>query len=74
MFTDETNVGKYVARQDTKIAEYVPDVPVCERIAIENAGNCNALPLEEAFNTCVLPPECDSATVRYYCEINWVQP
>ena len=68
-FAEETNVGRYVARRDAKLAEYEPDVPECERIALLNAANCNALPLEEATAECGLPPECDSAGVRYYCEI-----
>ena len=69
-FAEDTNVGRYVARRDAKIAEYEPDVPVCESIAIENAANCNALPLDEASSTCSLPKECDSAGIRYYCEIS----
>lgn len=68
-FAEGTNVRAYVERRDTKLAEYEPEVPECERIAIENAANCNALPLEEATNECELPEECDSAGVRYYCEM-----
>lgn len=68
-FEEDTNVGRYVARKDAKIAEYEPDVPECENIAIENAANCNALPLDEATSTCALPPQCDSAGVRFYCEL-----
>ena len=68
-FAEDTNVGAYVERRDAKLAEYEPEVPECERIAIENAANCNALPLEDATDTCELPEECDSAGVKYYCEI-----
>ena len=70
-FAEDTNVGRYVARRDAKIAEYEPDVPECERIALLNAANCNALPLEEAvaIGACDLPEECDSAGVRFYCEM-----
>lgn len=69
-FTEDTNVGRYVARRDAKIAEYEPDVPECERVALLNAANCNALPLEEATAECGLPEECDRAGVRYYCEMD----
>ena len=68
-FAEGTNVAAYVERRDAQIAEYEPEVPECERIAIENAANCNALPLEDATDTCELPEECDSAGVKYYCEI-----
>jgi len=64
-------VGRYVERRDAKIAEYEPNVPECERIALLNAANCNALPLAEAVEVgeCGLPAECGSAGVRHYCEM-----
>ena len=68
-FGEATNVGRYVRRKNAKIAEYEPDVPVCESGALEEAASCNALPLAEATSTCPLPPECDSAGVRFYCEL-----
>lgn len=67
-FSPETNAGKYLSRRAAALAEFEPDVPVCESNAIENAANCNALPLANAEPACPLPQECDGANVRYYCK------
>lgn len=68
VFAPDTNAGKYFSRRSEKLADYEPDVPVCESIAIDRAATCNAQPLAEPEPNCSLPSECDSATVRYYCE------
>lgn len=67
-FAPDTNAGRYFSRRSEKLAEYEPDVPVCESIAVDNAAICNALPLDASEPNCPLPPECDGATVRYYCK------
>ena len=67
-FSPETNAAKYLSRRNERLADYAPNVPVCESIAIENAAICNARTLDDAEPNCPLPEECASATVRYYCK------
>eukprot|EP00903_Cladosiphon_okamuranus_P013477 g12552.t1 len=68
-FSPGTNAGKYFSRRSERLAEYEPDVPVCERKAVESAAICNAMPLDRSQPECELPGECDSAVVRYFCPV-----
>lgn len=67
-FAPGTNAGNYFSRRSERLAEYEPNVPVCESLAIENAATCNTMPLADSDPNCPLPPQCDSAIIRYYCK------